>query len=179
MLEAVGIPVEVKPANVDERTLQRDSQSDVGKDVALLLAKSKAQSVSAPRRIVVGADQTLSCGDRLFNKPADADAAFDQLMSLRGRTHALHSAAAVTQGDTLLFAHCATVRLTMRSFSEEFARAYLEAVGAAATHSVGGYQIEGLGAQLFERIDGDYFTILGLPLLPLLAFLRDHGLLRA
>jgi septum formation protein len=179
MLEAAGIPVEVKPADVDERSLQRDSASRAGEKVALLLAKAKARSVSMaePRRVVVGADQTLSCDDRLFNKPANTLAAFDQLMSLRGRAHELHSAVAVMRDNVLLFSHCDTARLTMRPFSEAFLRAYIDTLGAAATQSVGGYQIESLGAQLFERIDGDHFTILGLPLLPLLGFLREHGLL--
>lgn len=180
MLEAVGVPIKVQPSSVDERSLQRDAAPRTAEDVALLLARAKALAVSvvAPHRIVVGADQTLSCGDLLFNKPADSEAAFEQLMTLRGRTHQLHSAVAVTQGDTVLFAHCASAQLTMHAFSERFARSYLATVGAAATHSVGAYQIEGMGAQLFERIDGDYFTILGLPLLPLLGFLRDHGFLQ-
>lgn len=179
MLEALGIPIEVRPASVDERALQRDCASSAGADVASLLAKAKAQSVSiaAPHRVVVGADQTLSCGKKLFNKPENVDAAFDQLMALRGRAHELHSAVAVVQDDRLLFAHCASVRLTARAFSETFLRSYLAALGAAATQSVGAYQIEGLGAHVFERIDGDHFTILGLPLLPLLEFLREHGLL--
>ena len=179
MLEAAGIPVEVRPANVDERALQRGLQSTTGEDVALLLAKAKAHAVSvvAADRIVVGADQTLSCGDTLFNKPADIDAAFAQLMTLRGRTHELHSAVAATCGDRLLFAHCASASLTMRPFSETFLRNYLAALGAAAMSSVGSYQIEGSGAQLFERIDGDHFTILGMPLLPLLGFLRAEHLL--
>ena len=181
MLKAAGIPIEVKPADVDERSLQRNCASGAGQDIALLLAKAKAQAVSVivPSRIVVGADQTLSCDDSLFNKPASREAAFDQLMTLRGRTHELHSAVAVARGGAVLFAHCATARLTMRPFSEVFLRSYLDALGAAAMQSVGVYQIEGLGAHLFERIDGDHFTILGLPLLPLLAFLRDHGLLQS
>jgi len=179
MLEAVGIPVDVKPANVDERSLQRDCAIGSGEEVALLLARAKALAISAaePHRIVVGADQTLSCSDALLNKPTDMEAAFAQLMLLRGRTHELYSAVAVARGGAMLFTHCASARLTMRSFSETFLRGYLAALGAGATQSVGSYQIEGLGAQLLERIDGDHFTILGLPLLPLLEFLRAECLL--
>jgi septum formation protein len=128
-----------------------------------------------PGRLVVGADQTLALGERLFAKPADSAAARDQLKSLRGRTHELHSALVLVRGANVLFEHCEIARLAMREFSDRFLESYIEAAGLAVTASVGGYQVESVGIQLFERIDGDHFTILGLPLLPLLQYLRREG----
>jgi septum formation protein len=130
-----------------------------------------------PGRLVLGADQTLAVDRRRFSKPSDRIAARAQLMELRGRTHALHAAVVLVRDGEPAFAHCEAARLTMRSFSDEFLDGYLDSVGEAATASVGGYQLEGVGIQLFERIEGDYFTILGLPLLPVLTFLRQDGLL--
>ena len=126
---------------------------------------------------MLGADQTLGFGVRSFTKPADRPAARAQLLALRGRTHELHSALALVRDGALVFEHQAVARLTMRAFSERFLDAYLAAAGDAVTASVGCYQVEGIGIQLFDRIEGDYFTILGLPLLPLLKFLQDEGLL--
>ena len=117
-------------------------------------------------------------GARRFSKPADRPGAVEQLTALRGRTHELHSAIAVVQGKAVLFEHVATARLTMRAFSDAFLEDYLDAIGPAATASVGGYQLEGAGIQLFERVEGDHSTILGLPLWPLLDWLRRHGALR-
>jgi septum formation protein len=181
LLEAAGILVEVHPADLDERALEAQARLSEPAEVAALLARAKASAIAArmPGRIVVGADQTLAFGERRFSKPADRAAAAEQLRALRGATHALHSAVAVARDDTLLYAHVATVRLTMRDFSEAFLAGYLEAAGEAVLQSVGGYQLEGLGSQLFEGIEGDYFTVLGLPLLPLLQFLRDQQLLAA
>ena len=130
-----------------------------------------------PGRLVLGADQTLALGAKRFSKPVDRAAARSQLATLWGRTHELHSAIAFVQDATVLFEHVETARLTMRAFSDSFLDLYLETAGTAATASVGAYQIEGLGIQLFERIDGDYFTILGLPLLQALEFLRQRGCL--
>jgi septum formation protein len=127
------------------------------------------------RRPVLGADQTLACGDRRFSKPADRAAAAEQLRGLRGRTHELHSAIALVRDGEALFELVDTARLTMRDFSDRFLEDYLDMAGDAALASVGGYQLEGIGIHLFERVEGDYFTILGLPLLPLLAFLRRNG----
>jgi septum formation protein len=181
MLEAAGVPPIVQPAQVDERALQHQAPDASAVATAIILAKAKASEVAGrmPGYTVVGADQTLACEGVLFHKPMDRAAAFAQLMQLRGRMHELHSAVAVARGDDVLFQHCATARLWMRDFSEAFLNDYLNQVGASATYSVGGYQIESAGAQLFERIEGDHFTILGLPLFPLLAFLRDAGLMQS
>jgi septum formation protein len=181
LLEAAGIPVEVRPADIDERALEAQARLSGPAEVAALLARAKASAVAAgmPGRFVVGADQTLALGERRFSKPADSAAAAEQLGSLRGATHGLHSAVAVARDNEVLYAHVATARLTMRDFSEAFLAGYLAAAGDAVLHSVGGYQLEGLGSQLFDRIEGDYFTVLGLPLLPLLQFLRAQRLLAA
>ena len=179
VLEAACIPVESQPAPIDERAVEAVAGAQDPASVAALLACEKARAVSAfhPGRLVVGADQTLALGERRFSKPTDRVAARHQLMALRGRTHTLHSAVAAVRDGEVVFEHCAVARLTMRPFSEDFLEAYLDAVGDAATTSVGAYQIEGVGLQLFERIEGDHFTILGLPLLPVLAFLRSEGVL--
>ena len=128
---------------------------------------------------MVGCDQTLALGERRFSKPADRAAARAQLMAMRGKTHELHSAVAVCRNGAVTFGHVAVARLTMREFSEEFLEAYLDAAGRRVTASVGAYQLERTGIHLFEKIEGDHFTILGLPLLPLLGHLRDEGVLAA
>ena len=180
VLAGAAIPVEILPADIDERAIETQAGLQSPSQIALLLARAKASAISAklPGRLVLGADQTLALGPRLFTKPADPAAAGDQLKSLRGRTHELHSAVVVVRDGAVLFAHCEIARLTMRSFSDRFLAAYIEAAGLAVTASVGAYQVEGIGIQLFERIEGDHFTILGLPLLRLLQFLRQHGCLR-
>ena len=179
LLEAAGVPVEVRPADIDERSLETGVPSETPAAVAALLARQKALAVAAlhPARLVLGADQVLALDAKLFSKPADRAAARAQLRALSGRTHELHAAIAFVRDATVVFEHVGTARLTMRSFSDRFLDAYLEAVGSAATASVGAYQIEGLGIQLFERVEGDYFTVLGLPLLTALDFLRRHGCL--
>jgi septum formation protein len=179
VLAGAGIPVEILPADIDERAIETQAgRSPVG-EVALILARVKASAVAVqrPGRLVLGADQTLGLGDRLFAKPADLVGARAQLKSLRGTTHALHSAVVLVRDGAVVFEQCEIARLTMRDFSDRFLEAYLEAAGPAVTASVGGYQIEGVGIQLFERIDGDHFTILGLPLLQLLSYLRREGCL--
>jgi septum formation protein len=175
LLEAAGIPIELHPANLDERSLEAEAISTEPYAVAAFLARKKASFVAAsrPGRLVLGADQTLALGSKRFSKPVDRAAARAQLVALGGRTHELHAAIAFVRDATVLFEHVETARLTMRPLSEQFLELYLESVGEAATASVvGAYQIEGLGIQLFERMDGDYFSILGLPLLPALDFLR-------
>ena len=177
LLEAAGIPVEVRPASLDERAVEAMAPRDDPSAVAALLARAKAQRVAKdlPGRLVVGADQTLALGNRRFDKPADRAAARAQLQALAGRTHELHAAVAVARGSDVLFEHVGIARLTMRALSDVVLDRYLSAAGAAVTASVGGYQLETLGVHLFERIEGDHFTILGLPLLPLLAYLRTEG----
>ena len=181
VLAAAAIPLAVQPAELDERALEREAGAIGPADAAMLLARAKALAVAAaqPGRLVLGADQTLALDALRFSKPADRAAAAAQLRALSGNTHALHSAIVLAQDDAVLFSHCAQARLTMRTLSEPMIAAYLDAAGDAATASVGAYQIEGPGIHLFEAIEGDHFTILGLPLLPLLAYLRGSGLVAA
>ena len=181
LLEAAAIPVVVDPADVDERAIE--TKSDTAKTdpeaAAVLLSREKALAVGRRRAgIVLGADQTLALGPRRFSKPGSRDAAREQLSALAGRTHFLHSAAAVVSKGDVLFETVSTARLTMRTLSDAALDAYLDSVGERVTTSVGAYQLEGLGIHLFEKIEGDHFTVLGLPLLPLLAYFRKVGLLQ-
>jgi septum formation protein len=180
MLEAAGIPLEVAPADIDERAVEARAGAGTAADAAVLLAREKARAAGARikgGRFIVGADQTLALGRARFTKPVDRDTAREQLHALSGRTHELHSAVALARDGRVVFSHVDTAKLTMRTLSERFLDTYLEAAGDAVTASVGGYQLEGLGSHLFERIEGDYFTILGLPLFALLGFLRREGCL--
>ena len=179
LLANAGIDFEAIPANIDERAAQQSAGLSAPADIAVLLARAKAVAVSIqkPDRYVVGADQTLALGQRLFNKPSGRAEAAEQLRGLAGRTHELNSAVAVAHGGEIVFVHVALARMTVRPLNEVEIEAYLDRAGQAVTSSVGAYQIEGLGVHLFERIEGDHFTILGLPLLPLLAFLRSEKLL--
>jgi septum formation protein len=181
ILRAAGVPVEVEAADIDERAVERRSATHDPGEIAALLAREKARAVALRRRgrLVLGADQTLALGDQRFSKPADRNAARAQLQTLRGRTHALHTAIAIVRDGSVLFECRESARLTMRAFSDRFLDDYLDAVGEAVTASVGGYQVERAGIQLFERIDGDHFVILGLPLLPLLRHARTAGWLAA
>ena len=179
LIEAAGIPLAVAPADIDERAVEARARVAGAAEAATLLAREKARvgCGGTTGRFVVGADQTLALGAARFTKPVDRAAAREQLRALSGRTHELHSAVAVARDGRVVFSHVETARLTMRTLSERFLEAYLDAAGPAVTHSVGGYQLEGLGSHLFERIEGDYFTILGLPLFALLVFLRREGCL--
>jgi septum formation protein len=174
VLEAAGLPVEIVPANIDERGIEKSAAANDPKDVAMLLAREKAKAVAArmPGRLVLGADQTLALSTERFSKPAGRDAARAQLLKLRGQTHELCSGIALVRDNAVLFEDCVVARLTMRNFSEIFLDRYLDAAGSSVTQSVGGYQLEKTGIQLFEAIDGDHFTILGMPLFSLLPFLR-------
>jgi septum formation protein len=181
MLEAAGIPIEICIPDVDERAIEAAAGSCSPPEVARLLAREKAKGAARlmPHRIVVGADQTLALANRAFNKPRDRDGAREQLMMLAGNTHYLHSAVAVARNENVLFDGVDTASLTLRSLSETFVDRYLDAAGSAVLECVGGYQLEKLGIHLFDRIEGDHFTILGLPLLMLLDFLRRNGSLAA
>jgi septum formation protein len=179
LLADAGIPVDVSPADIDERGIEQCATTRDAGDIALVLARAKAQAIAArlPGRLVLGADQTLALGERRFSKPADRAAARDQLKALRGQTHELHTAVALARDGAIAFEHREAAGLTMRAFSDGFLESYLDAMGGAVTASVGGYQLEKAGVQLFERIDGDHFVILGLPLVALLAYLRRAGCL--
>jgi septum formation protein len=179
LLANAGIDFETVAADIDERAEQQVSGLTVPGEIAAHLAATKALAVSArrPGQFVVGADQTLALGTRLLSKPAGRSQAAEQLRALAGRVHELHSAVAVVRDGKILFADATTARMTMRQPSEAEIAAYLDEAGEAVTSSVGAYQLEGLGIHLFERIEGDHFTILGLPLLQLLAFLRSERLL--
>lgn len=177
MLTAAGIPVEVVKPDIDERAVEKPLvDRDVPADqVAAALACAKALAVSrdCPGRFVLAADQTLTCGGIAFHKPADIPAAEWQIASLAGRTHELHSAFVIARDGVPLAEGLEAASLTMRTLHADFIARYLAMIGVAALSSVGGYQLEGPGAQLFDRIEGDHFTILGLPLLAVLASLRE------
>ena len=181
ILAAAGLRFEIRPAQIDERAVEVQAGPLDAAAAARLLARKKAETVAAAQagRLVLGADQTLAHGSKRFSKPANRAEAAEQLRELRGRTHELNSALALVRDGELLFDCVDTARLTMRDFSDAFLNDYLDLAGGAALASVGGYQLEGAGVHLFERVEGDYFTILGLPLLPLLAFLRGKGFVRA
>jgi septum formation protein len=177
LLQQAGLAFSTAPAHIDERSLERaalEAGGD-GRDVALLLAERKAAAVAAtnPGAIVIGADQTQSLGTELLHKPADRAEAAAQLDHLRGKTHRLHAAVTLVRDDLLLWSDIQTAELTMRDFSPAERDEVLDREGAAILTSVGGYRLEGPSIRLFETVTGDYFTILGLPLLPLLAALRS------
>ena len=177
VLAGAGLRFETRPSQLDERAVEAEAGEQDAAAVPRLLARAKAQSVAAslPGRPVLGADQTMARTGKRFSKPANRTEAAAQLRELRGHTHELNSALALVRDGEVLFDYVDTARLTMRDFSDRFLDTYLDLVGGAALASVGGYQLEGIGVHLFEKVEGDYFTILGLPLLPLLDFLRRNG----
>jgi nucleoside triphosphate pyrophosphatase len=178
LLAAAGLTFDIVPADIDEvtirQTLLADDDGIDPVDIAEVLARAKAEAVSRdhPDRLVIGSDQVLARDARLYGKPADLEEARVMLMSLRGVTHELHTAVALAKGGDTVWAHVETAYLTMRNFSAAFLDGYLAHVGARICDVAGAYEIEGPGVQLFARIEGDYFTIVGLPLLPLLQELR-------
>ena len=179
LLTAAGLAFEVRPAAVDEVEVKRSARAEgvSADDAALLLAELKAHRIArlAPEALVIGCDQLLVCEDRWFDKPADMAEARTQLQALRGRTHTLVTAVLCQSGERRLWQHIARPRLTMRAFSDGFLSDYLALEGTNVTVSVGGYRLEGPGIQLFDAVAGDHAAVLGLPLLPLLGFLRQHG----
>jgi septum formation protein len=179
MLAAAGLPIEVSVPDLDERGVETAAGPREPAKVAMLLACEKAKAIARekPGRLVVGADQTLALGPRRFDKPRDLRAARAQLEALSGNTHQLHSAVAVVRDEEVLLDAVDTASLTMRPLSPTFLDVYMAAAGPAVLESVGAYQLEKLGIHLFARIEGDHFTILGLPLLTLIAFLRRAGCL--
>ncbi|MYE00277.1 MAG: hypothetical protein F4Y03_03215 [Alphaproteobacteria bacterium] len=177
LLAAAGVPVEQIGSGVDEESLKAELHG-LGHDaLALALAEAKAATVSGnyPGRLVLGADQLLVLGDRRFDKPHNREEAAGHLAAFAGRAHELVTAAVALKDGILLWKRAERARLAVRPLTPGAIDAYLEIVGPAALASVGAYQLEGPGAQLFERVEGDFFTVLGLPLLPLLEFLRGEG----
>ncbi|MGM4925154.1 Maf family protein [Tardiphaga sp. 804_B3_N1_9] len=179
LLANAGITFDAMPADIDERGIQQKSGLKAPGEIAALLAERKAAFISLrhPGRYVLGADQILALGDRMFSKPAGREQAAEQLAILAGRTHELHSALAVVCDGATLFSNVSVAHMTMRKLDDAAINAYLDAAGDRVTTSVGAYQLEGLGVHLFELIEGDHFTILGLPLLPLLSFLRGEEMI--
>jgi septum formation protein len=181
MLQNAGLDVIADPAAIDEAAVKADMrrQSAPVEAVAIALATRKAQTVAMrhPQRLVIGCDQMLDASGQWLDKPADRAAAGRQLADLAGRTHRLISAAVVVEAGHEVWRTAEAATLHMRQLGPAFIERYLTCMGDAALTSVGAYQLEGLGAQLFTKIEGDYFTILGLPLLSLLAFLRQHGVI--
>lgn len=179
MLAHAGVVVTVDAAHVDEDEVKLAMRADGASvdAIAERLAELKALRVSQrrPGALVIGADQMLECDGVSFDKPRDAGEAAQRLRALAGRTHRLVSAAVVARDGERIWHEADAARLTMRPLSDRFIADYLAALGEEALASVGSYQLEGLGAQLFTRVEGDFFTVLGMPLLPLLGFLRAHG----
>jgi septum formation protein len=178
LLRAAGVAVDIVPAHADEEAVKAALKAEgaTAAQCAETLAELKAVQVSQrhDNALVIGADQMLECEGTWFDKPADLAGARDHLIHLRGKTHVLPTAVAVALNGARIWHHVATPRLTVRPYSDAFIDDYLKTAGTAILSSVGAYQLEGLGAQLFSKIEGDFFTILGLPLLQLLAFLREH-----
>jgi septum formation protein len=179
MLEAAGVDIDVMPARIDERAVEKTLEGSGAspEDVAQVLAEAKALDVSEknPGRLVLGCDQTLSLGDELFHKPKDMEGARAQLLKLSGKTHQLNSAVVLARNGEAFWRYVGVANLTMRKLDPAFVGRHLARVGPMALNSVGTYQIEGEGIQLFEKVEGDHFTIVGLPLLPLLRELRELG----
>jgi septum formation protein len=179
LLANAGLVFTIEPSGIDEDEVKRSLGSRAApQELASTLAEMKAVRVSAkhPGTMVVGADSTLACNGRMFDKPSDLATARKQLQTLRGQTHELFSSVVVARGGVRLWHWSERARLTMRQMNDGFIDSYLTRAGEDVLTSVGAYQLEGLGAHLFSRVDGDYFTILGLPLLPLLSFLAGHGI---
>jgi septum formation protein len=185
LLKAAGVNAHQRPAKINEAVVRAEMDKDPAKvppaEVALELARVKALviSVRTRRASVIGSDQVLEFQGEILSKPADLAGAREQLMRLRGKSHFLHSAVCVARDGRVVWQHVDSAKLTMRAFSPRFVDQYLASAGRAALGSVGGYQIEGYGLQLFSNISGDYFTILGMPMLPLLDYLRRAGVLSA
>lgn len=185
LLEAAGLKFTVVPSAVDEQairdSLSADNESIDPADIAEVLARAKAEDVSRrhPEATVIGADQVLALGNEIFAKAETIAAARDVLMRLRGQTHQLHSAVVIAEAGDVSWSDVQTASVTMRKYSAGALAQYLSTAGASVLDSVGAYQIEGAGVQLFETVEGDYFTVLGLPMLPLLAELRERKVLPA
>ncbi len=183
LLDNAGIRYQAKAADIDERAIEAEveEQKLSPEDVALVLAEAKAKNVGQdfPGHLVIGSDQTMSLGPRVYHKPRDMDEARRHLLSLSGAVHQLNSAIVLTRDDDVLWKHVSSAKMSMRALTADFIDRHLARVGDKALSSVGAYQLEGEGIQLIDGIEGDYFTILGLPMLPLLAKLRELGVIDA
>lgn len=182
MLEGAGVAFESMPASIDERDLEAGMTGASAPEIALALAEAKALAVSeklTDSRLVLGSDSLVVVGDRRFDKPKDREEAAAHLRYFSGRMMELHSAAAFARGDEVLWRHAAVATLHVRPLSEAFIETYLGAEWPEVGHCVGVFRIEAMGVQLFERVEGDWFTILGMPLLPVLGALRELGELPA
>ena len=184
LLKSAGLHFKTHPSDIDEDAikslfLKQKDQADMT-DLATILASAKASVVSEkfPHKLVLGADQILILENTVLSKPSSFEDAREHLLRLRGKTHSLHSALSIALGNEIIWTYTDSAHLSMREFSPEFLGQYLAATGADVLTTVGGYRLEGEGIQLFRKIVGDYFTILGLPLLPILEFLRERGLLK-
>jgi septum formation protein len=177
MLEDAGISFTCQAPDFDEAQAKQELAGIPAKDMAEKLAAGKALSIAAGDNYIIGSDQTLECEGTIFSKPRSVEDARNQLLTLKSRQHRLHSAVVLARSGKILWSTCQTATLTIRNFSDQFLEDYLTVEGDEIIHCVGAYRIEGMGVQLFERIEGSHHTILGMPLLPLLQKLRDHGLI--
>lgn len=178
LLEQAGLSFEVRPASIDEQSIIADLQKKIpAADIALELARRKAAAISEddPLAFVIGCDQILTCGGKLYQKSASPEELAADLKTLRGQKHQLISAVCVVEAGKTFWSHADIASLTMKNFNDEFIDNYINAAGGSVLNTVGGYELEGLGPWLFEKIEGDYFTILGLPLVQLLSFLQTQG----
>lgn len=185
MLKAAGLSFIVKPADVDEAAIRDAFVADSGgnadpADIAQVLAIAKAETVSRqmPKALVIAADQVMAMNGAIFDKPKDMDDARRRLLDMRGKTHQLHAGVAIAVAGTITWSASDTAHMSVRKFTSEFVSSYLAVAGSEVLSSVGAYQLEGLGVQLFDEVRGDFFTILGLPLLPLLGELRARGIIK-
>lgn len=182
ILKNAAIHFTARPANIDERAIESRLASSGKSPPAIAMALAEAKALAGadtdPQTLIIGADQILLNDGRQWNKPSSLAEAHNQLMTLSGQTHELHSAIAIVRAGAVEWRHEAIAKMTMRQLTRDMVDRYLAEIGKAALSSVGAYQIEGIGIQLFERIEGDYFSILGLPLMPLLGYLREVGAVR-
>lgn len=179
MLSAAGVEFEARPAHLDERALESALGDAPPAEIALALARAKALAVDEPHGLVLGSDSLVSCNGRRFDKPASRDNAAEHLSFFSGQMMELHSAAALARGGDIVWSHAAVARLQVRELTDSFIDQYLDAEWPEVSHCVGVFRLEALGVQLFDHIDGDSFTVLGMPLLPVLGALRDLGALPA
>lgn len=179
MLKNAGLKIEVSPADIDEFAVRQAMHGSEPADIAEVLARLKAEAISKsnPSAFVIGADQILALGDEIFEKPENMDEARKTLLKLRGQTHELISAVVLAKDGETIWSHTESAQMTMRDLSPEFIGKYLSAAGERVCSSVGAYQLEALGVQLFSKVQGDFFTILGLPLIPLLTILRENEII--